>query len=50
MKIIIGKDVKPVFFSEWQRYVPAILEYAKKSGKKALSTKIVDLETGNQVL
>ena len=46
MKLIIGKDVKPAFYSEWKKFVFAIIEYAKTSGKKALSAKVTDLETG----
>lgn len=46
MKNIIGKDVKPLFISEWRKYIPAILEYAKKSGKKGLSSLTCDLDIG----
>ena len=46
MKLIVGKDVKSLFLAEWQKYVPAILDYAKTSGKKALCSKALELDTG----
>ena len=46
MKMIIGKEVKSSFIGEWQKYVPAIIEYAKKSGKQNLRAKTFELDTG----
>lgn len=44
--MIIGKEVKSAFIAEWQKYVPAIIEYAKKSGKRSLCAKTFELDTG----
>lgn len=48
MKLIIGKEVKALFFAEWQKYVPAIIDYGKKSGKRALFSKTLQLDPGKQ--
>ena len=34
MKTIIGKDVKSAFIDEWQKYTPAIIEYARNEWEK----------------
>lgn len=46
MKLIIGKDVKSLFLAEWRKYVPAIIDYSKKSGKKAVLRRTFDLDSG----
>lgn len=46
MQLIVGKEVKSLFLAEWQKYVPAIVEYAKKSGKKGVLRRTLDLAAG----
>lgn len=49
MKMIVGKDVKSCFLAEWEKYVPAIIEYGRKSTKKALYYRVFQLEAGTYV-
>ena len=51
MCLIFGKDdIKSLFRVNWiTRFMPAILAYAKKSGKKKVSSKLANLdETGEE--
>ena len=43
MSLIFGKtNIKTQFLTEWNRYVPAILTYAEKSGKKGIAKHVKD--------
>lgn len=46
MSLIFGKaNIKAQFLTEWNRYVPAILTYAEKSGKKNIVRHINNMKS-----
>lgn len=37
-------DVKSSFYSQWSRYVPAVLAYAEGSGKRSVGSYLADMD------
>ena len=49
MSLIFGKaNVKAQFLTEWNRYIPAILTYAEKCGKKGIAKFVKDRKSSNE--